>query len=114
MYEVEVMGEEGKMYSFTSLSRLFSWMEEDIKGREPVTNYLVTQKGNQDMDNSVDSVVIFKKRSLIEKDLSLVAPKVSVVGSRILEDGWELVLEGPANQVEDIIYFWGREQERNG
>lgn len=53
---------------------------------------------------SLESVVTPMPKSVINWYLSTIAPDVVVVGSRITEDGWELVLEGKPVQMTELIY----------
>lgn len=58
---------------------------------------------------TIESVEIFDRtREQIEDDLKHLGPSVLVVGSRITEDGYELVLEGSTFQIQDLIYLWGQ------
>jgi hypothetical protein len=72
--------------------------------KEPV-NFLV-ERSSEVTEVACNSILVMKAKCEIEKDLEAIAPNLSVVGSRITEDGYELVLEGPKNELEDILYFW--------
>lgn len=52
----------------------------------------------------LDSIEFKAPRPVIEKILSTYAPNVQVVGSRITEDGYELVLEGEMAEVATLEY----------
>lgn len=52
----------------------------------------------------VDSMVVDMSKEQIDKDLSLF--DVTVVGSRMTEEGYELVLEGDEEELSDLIEFW--------
>lgn len=43
-------------------------------------------------------------KPMIESTLFLFGPDVKVVGSRMTEDGFDLVLEGPEAQVLDVVH----------
>lgn len=58
---------------------------------------------------TTESVVVSKPKEQIESDLSRFGPNVKVVGSRMTEDGYELLLDGPSGEVADLIWFWGQE-----
>lgn len=55
-----------------------------------------------------DAVDVERSKQQIESDLSLLAPSVQVVASRMTEDGYTLVLEGEPNELASIIHFWGQ------
>lgn len=54
--------------------------------------------------NTIESVVTPFSKGIIEWCLETLAPEVVVVGRRITEDGWELVLEGNTRQVSELVY----------
>lgn len=103
MYKVMVAGEDVEEIFFPSLSIMLYWMMR-YRDEEPV-NFLVEEL-NMKAPDTIESVSVNRAKEEIEEDLSIYAPLVKVVGSRMLEDGYELVLEGPGNQVDEIITHW--------
>lgn len=57
-----------------------------------------------------ESVIVSLPKEEINLDLASISPCVEVVGSRLIEEGWELILEGPSNQIDELITFWVTEQ----
>jgi len=55
---------------------------------------------------ALDSALVERTLLQIESDLELLAPDVAVVGSRMEETGYTLVLEGPVEQVYTVIRLW--------
>lgn len=103
MYKVTVAGEDVEPLIFTSLLKMLHWMMRcpDV---QPV-NYLV--EGVSKMYPIVlDARIVNREKSQIEEDLSTYAPTTKVVGSRMTEEGWELVFEGPENEIDEVFYFW--------
>ena len=58
---------------------------------------------------ATESVIIDKPKEKIEQELTRFGPQVEVVGWRITDYGYEIIIEGPSNQVADLIWFWGQE-----
>ena len=63
------------------------------------------------MNTTLESVIVALPKHLIEFDLEQFGQDVVVVASRMTEDGYELVLEGDAGQVADLIYLWGCDED---
>jgi len=55
---------------------------------------------------SLESFEVYLPKHEIEADLDAFGPNVSVVGSRMTEDGYELVLEGDAEEINALIGVW--------
>lgn len=47
-------------------------------------------------------------KSIINWFLECIAPDVVVVGRAITEDGWELLMEGPTNQLSEVVFVLGQ------
>ncbi len=60
---------------------------------------------------TVESVVVAKSKTQIEADLTAFGQGVTVVGSRMTEDGYELVLEGSLVKITELIYLWNHQPE---
>jgi hypothetical protein len=54
----------------------------------------------------LDVVIVPPNRSKVNLGLALLAPHVSIVGYQNVEDGWELMLEGPVSEVTEFINSW--------
>lgn len=57
---------------------------------------------------ATESVVTRFGVQMVDWLLFTIAPSVRVVGSRHIEDGIELVVEGEAGQVSELIYVLGQ------
>lgn len=55
---------------------------------------------------TLDVVIVEPNRTKVNLGLALCASQVRVVGYQTLEDGWELVIEGPVSQVAEFINIW--------
>lgn len=53
---------------------------------------------------ALESIIVTLPKHLIEFVLAKYGADVHVVGSRLTEDGIELVLEGDAVQVSEVLY----------
>lgn len=109
MYRVTVAGEDTPPIEFTSLLQMLEWMMR-CPDSQPV-NFLV--EGVTKVSPIVlDARVINREKSQIEDDLSVYAPTTLVVGSRMTEDGYELVLEGPEDEIDEVFFFWSDPDSR--
>ncbi len=59
--------------------------------------------------SALESLVVNLPKDVIEWYLETLAPSVQVVGHRMTEDGYELVLEGNPGQIADLVYVFGEE-----
>lgn len=55
---------------------------------------------------ALESVVVFLPKPTIEAILTRWGRHVHVIGSRITEDGYELVLEGDAAEMSEVLYLF--------
>ena len=55
------------------------------------------------MNSTIEYILVPLEKSQIEGLLFFVAPHVSVIGSRFTEDGYDLFLEGPIDEIADFI-----------
>jgi hypothetical protein len=69
----------------------------------------MTEQVNVLTHMAIESVIVNRPKEQIEQDLPRFGPTVQVVGWRMTEDGYELLLEGPSGEVADLIWFWGQE-----
>lgn len=53
--------------------------------------------------NTIEYIFSPLEKTRIEGLLSFIAPHVLVVGSRLQEDGYDLILEGPADEIADFV-----------
>lgn len=56
---------------------------------------------------TIESVVVHLPKATIDSDLSMF--NVRVVGSQMLEDGYELLIEGDESELGELVYFWDEE-----
>lgn len=62
---------------------------------------------------TLDSVETTYGKDVIEFYLLLFGPEVEVVGSKITEEGYTLILEGPEIQVNTLLEVLGQSHESN-
>lgn len=57
---------------------------------------------------ATESVSTIHCKPIINWFLECIAPDVVIVGSAITEDGWELLMEGPTNQLSEVVFVLGQ------
>ena len=105
MYKISILGEEDFQKHFTSLALSLLWMQEYVQDSLEPLSFTIEQEITK-METILDSLVVSLPKETIEKDLNAIAPDMVIVGSRITEDGYELVLEGPKDQFDELTIFW--------
>lgn len=56
------------------------------------------------MDSTTEFVAVKRSQQGINFDLQ--GYDVQVVGSRMTEDGWELIVEGTGSEVDALVLYW--------